>query len=148
MELTVSLINQKLLFFAADCHESMGFLQRDQCGPWNPVFESLYYGSHITIGLCYYIIAGLLAHAIVFSKRKGLGVEEMMFLTRREKRQMRAAASAFIFTCGIGHHLDGAGAFHWPEYHFFAIWHFITALVSIWAVTVCYRLRSKLVVGL
>lgn len=37
--------------------------------------------------------------------------------------------AAFIFACGVGH-LEGVISFFWTQYHLFAQWHLLTAIVS------------------
>lgn len=131
--------------------DSARFMPRGECGGWLIWIEQVYAYSHLAISVAYFAIPAilLLAAAQELAARQA-GRPELAHavtdLTAAERTQARAAYALFILTCGIGH-FEGLVSFSWPNYHLFAFWHALTALISWWAVFVTFRLRAKIITG-
>lgn len=95
------------------------FVPRGHCGNWDENMLSLYMFSNFAIFLAYMVMAVLLRFVVV----------DYNMIAR--DGTLRVAFALFIFFCGIGH-LEGILFFRYPVYHFSAVWHLLTALVS-WA---------------
>ena len=96
------------------------FMHRSGCGEWTGVMQSVYQASNFIIFVSYFI----LSYEVLYVHYKGAAhrlseLKDEMFLF-----------AAFILMCGIGHLMDGVGAFFWPAYNLFAVWHALTAAVS------------------
>lgn len=96
------------------------FVPRGDCGNWNDAMAWVYKISNLAIFAAYMAIPILLL-TTTFHFRKVIALSSI-----------RIAFGAFILFCGLGH-LEGAVSFFWPTYHFFAVWHSVTAAVS-WVV--------------
>jgi hypothetical protein len=104
--------------------DASDFMTRNHCGAWGDVWIWSYIVGNLCIGLSYFAIPVILLGTL--AKHREL----------RARRWLIVLFSTFIFFCGGGHILDGVGAFVWPNYRFFALWHCATALVSFATATV------------
>jgi hypothetical protein len=102
------------VFSAAD------FVTRDQCGQWSPFWHHAYIASNAAIALAYFAIPAVL-----------LAFRARWFGKSRARTWVFCLFAAFIFLCGGGHLVDGVGSFVWPAYRLFAVWHALTAVVSV-----------------
>lgn len=105
------------------------FTPRGSCGNWTEVWLSIYVVSQLVIAFSYFGIPFVLVvarwqHSITFHKR----------------RRLLLLFSLFILFCGVGHILDGPLAFIWPNYRVFALWHLVTAFLSLATAIVLPRL--------
>lgn len=126
---------------------SHDWVPRGDCGPWTPFWKALYIGANNTIQLCYYLIGALLIHAIRHEDRRvkndlPLPAE----ITPEERQQTRMAYFLFIAFCGFGHN-EATVAFFWPHYPTFSVVYCLIAVVSMRAVLITVRVRTRLVSG-
>lgn len=121
---------------------STDFMPRGNCGDWDRSYVWLYVTSNILIFAAYLAIFCLLVAAYWQGRR----FTSPLSITRKQVFSMRVVYGSFILLCGIGH-LEGAAAFFHPQYHLYAVWHFITACVSWMAVFVTARLRNRMIPG-
>lgn len=98
--------------------DSSDFLTRNHCGAWTDAWMWTYIVGNLFIGLAYFAIPIILFAA--WTRNRQL----------HARRSLIVLFATFILFCGGGHILDGVGAFVWPNYRFFAVWHVATALVS------------------
>lgn len=104
-------------------------ITRDHCGPWTPILVTLYILANSAIFLAYLVIA---AQLFITVKVGGLfkswpGLIKVLF-------------GLFIFSCGVGHLLDGVLPFFWPYYPLFTAWHILTAVLSVTTAAVFPRM--------
>ncbi len=121
---------------------STQFSPRGECGNWIPGYAWLYVISNILIMAAYVTIFFLIALAYLQGRQSTAPVS----ITRRQVFSMRLVYGAFILFCGIGH-LEGAMSFFTPRYHLYAVWHFMTAIISWAAVFITAKLRNRLIPG-
>ena len=114
---------------------------RQGCGAWDTSFVWLYAISNAVIFCCYFGIASIWVDGILrFDPKK-----PYQQLPKRDRFLVCAVYFGFILSCGVGHLMDGTLSFLMaPMYHFLAIWHALTATVSIVAVVVTWRYRQYL----
>lgn len=118
------------------------FMCRDDCGAWNPLMMFIYRFSEEAIFGAYVGIALILWHAKNSEIQAKAGS-----VSDDELNRSRAFFAAFIFSCGLGHLLERF-AFFWPAYHFFALWHFVTAVISWRTFFYLLSLRDRVVAGI
>lgn len=99
------------------------FLPRSQCcteGAWPQWLELLYWSGSIVLFLAYTINPLILwqAYRGGFFKRP-LKIERMVLIY-----------AAFIFSCGVGHLVEGIMPFLYPNYLLVALWTWQTACIS------------------
>lgn len=118
------------------------FVPRGQCGLWAPGWGVGYEIANFLIFLAYFLIAAFLVIGIVmpYSARD---IEAVRAFYKIHTRMIGMVYALFIGLCGIGHLLDGVLAFHSALYHFLTVYHSITAIVSLWAAWVTFRLRHS-----
>lgn len=121
---------------------STRFSPRGECGDWVPGYAWLYVISSVLIMAAYVTIFALIALAYLQGRTSKAPVN----ITRRQVFAMRFTYGSFILFCGIGH-LEGAISFFTPQYHLYAVWHFMTAVISWAAVFVTAKLRNRLIPG-
>lgn len=123
---------------------SSDFIPRGHCGGWNPTFVWLYVLSNCMVFAAYMAIPFVLgmAHLEMRKGRAAFGI------TRRQITHSRITFAIFILLCGVGHLLDGALSFFYPYYHFFAVWHALTAVASWAAVFMIVKIRHYLIPGI
>jgi len=95
-------------------------MQRGNCFPWGEFDKTLYTWSAKAIAFEYYLIPLIL----IFSLQQ---------LGWVPARRTVIAFALFIFFCGTGHLVDDVMSFYYPAYRIMAIWKFLTAVVSAWA---------------
>lgn len=122
---------------------STEFAQRGACGNWHPAFVWLYVLSQMLIFAAYMAIPFALGVAMF----RGRNSAPAAYISRRQLLWMRVMFAAFIFFCGVGH-LEGVLSFFHPQYHLYAIWHFLTAAASWGAVLVVAKMRHRIIPGL
>lgn len=120
---------------------STDFMTRDHCGCWNSAFRILYIASQIGIAAAYATVPVVL-WIVTTSK-----VQTGQRLTGSPRVRILTAYALTFSTCGIGHLADGVLTFWLPAYHLWAVWHFVTAMVSWWALAVSVRYRVELISG-
>lgn len=119
---------------------SLEFLTRNNCGAWHVAYEVLYAFSSFAIFSAYIAIVAILLSAAVNPTKD-------YDKTFKDERSTMFCYVAFIFFCGVGH-LEGFLSFIWPPpYHFWALWHFVTACVSWWGVYKTFKLRMAILNG-
>lgn len=121
---------------------STDFMPRGHCGAWDGGYAWLYVISNVLIAAAYIAIFLLLVLAYCQGRRS----TTPLHITRRQVFSMRIIYGSFILLCGIGH-LEGATSFFYPQYHLYAIWHGLTAIVSWGAVFMTARLRNRMIPG-
>lgn len=120
--------------------DASDFAPRGACGHWTGSWVMVYMLANMAVFAAYFLIPTILI---------GAGSsKETPLLSRKERFIARVVFALFIFSCGMGHLLENIGAFYWPAYRFFALWHVLTAISSLWAVVVTYRLRKRIMMGL
>lgn len=100
---------------------SSGFVPRYECGDWSPWLIANYVVANAGIAIAYILLPLNLLRLL---RMQGWHAEN--------SRQLLLWAS-FILLCGLGHALDNIGAFMWPNYRVFSLWHDLTAIISLWA---------------
>lgn len=111
------------------------FMTRGDCGNWHRWMIILYIVSNLFIWAAYITIP----LSIIFAKQDYV---MRLLYNNYNTLQLRFAFAGFIFFCGMGHLFDNVLAFAYPTYHFFAIWHAITAGFSWHTVILLIRLRQ------
>lgn len=109
------------------------FMPRGNCGQWSTLLQYLYIIPNLLIWLAYAIIP----ISLLFYLRHGKAVFGSLRYT--------LLFAAFIFACGTGHIIENVGAFWWPNYRFFAAWHWITAIISLWTAFTLPRYIASLI---
>lgn len=122
---------------------STAFVPRHHCGEWGGLYVTLYVFGAVLISTAYMAIPSILAWASRFERVAGY---DPPALCRRDRNVVRSTYALFILLCGIGH-FEGVLAFIAPTYHLYAVWHFVTGLVSWAAVFVTFRMRLRIVTG-
>lgn len=115
---------------------SRDFVQRSECGAWEAAWANVYQFSNAVIFACYmaipvFIIIGW--------------IEEGKPRPRKapSRAHLRCAVAAFVLFCGFGHLFDGVLAMSIaPMYHALALWHALTAAVSVWAAVAVFLTRK------
>lgn len=109
-----------------DWFDAGQWITRDHCGIWSEALVRFYVSGHLAVAGAYFFIPATL-----------------FFRARQLRKTHRFAAreasyfGAFILACGIGHVLEGAVSFVWPNYRIFAAWHWLTAILSIGVAAAC-----------
>lgn len=95
------------------------FVPRSSCGHWATWIIIVYIGANLWITVSYLRVPfSMLAMWCVFDESKA------------RVRQLLLLFLMFILFCGLGHLMENVGAFVWPAYGVFALWHLGTAIVS------------------
>lgn len=112
--------------------DAQHFTPRGQCGPWTSATAAAYIGGHLLVFLAYLAIP--------------LGLVFLWLESKESPRLRRVTVlfATFILLCGLGHLFDGVLSFIWPAYHFFAVWHVATGLVSVLTAVVLLRRLAEL----
>ena len=99
------------------------FLPRSQCcigGAWPKWLELLYWTGAFAVFLAYTVNPLILWTAWrrrFFEKPLNIGSMSLIY-------------AAFIFSCGVGHLIEGILPFFYPNYLFVALWTWQTAFIS------------------
>ena len=101
-----------------DCLQCTTWTPRGQCGTWPVWLEVAYIAANLTIFVAYQWIPTSLRRG----SKAGFNIG-----TRLQTR----CWIAFIRLCGLGHLVEGCGAFLWANYYAFTVLHWVTAVVSI-----------------
>lgn len=129
------------IYFMSDLL-SASFMPRGECGAWQPFYAWLYVISNVLIAAAYITIFFLILTAYIQGRTSKLPVH----VTHRQALAMRVIYGSFILLCGIGH-IEGVMSFFMPQYHLYAVWHWLTAVVSWAAVFATAKLRNRLIPG-
>lgn len=99
--------------------DTSDFPPRWYCGNWGYIEGNIFIISELLIWIAYWVIPFILLKSNY--KRTN---------SYKNDNQVINLFSAFIFFCGTGHLLDVI-MFFWPAYRFLAVWHTLTACISI-----------------
>lgn len=97
--------------------DTQSFPQRWHCGQWSSFDGWAFITAELLIFIAYLAIS---CSIVYFFKSSFL----------KDYRKTAALFAVFIASCGIGHFLDLL-MFWWPAYRLLAVWHWITASVSL-----------------
>ena len=99
-------------------HSLIEFLPRGKCGPWEPYLMVIY----------------LLANFLIFAAYLSIPIQ-LLILKKSGfligTRMQTIFWASFILFCGLGHLFENVGSFWFPNYHFFTLWHCLTAAISV-----------------
>jgi len=116
---------------------SNDFVPRHHCGAWAKGWAFAYGLANYLIFKSYFLIGVLL----VAGRFQGTpDARDRDWLHANGPRTVVVYA-LFILTCGMGHLLDGVMSFFKPMYHLWMVWHWLTALISMYAVWITFKIR-------
>ena len=86
---------------------------------------TLYIVSNLCICWMFALIGVTLAYVGCKVQKRGLAILVNLQATEKARRIGGLMCAVFLF-CAGGHLLENVGAFWWPAYRFFALWHLAT----------------------
>lgn len=90
------------------------------CGGWSSRLVVFYIGANVVIAAAYFCIPLMMFWSWAYQRRAV------------DVRQWQTVLFAlFTASCGIGHLMDGFLPFFYPAYRMIALWHWLTAAVSL-----------------